>query len=232
MVRRAFMKFVAEYGYETVGAGTMREARALLARDPYVAMLLDRRRPDGDGLAICRYLREQGSEIAIIVLTALGEDIDVAEALKAGADDCVLKPPSVLVLNARIEAVLRRRQPGSPYRSRDMVIDPVHHKLTVRDPGSGQLVDFALTTRELRILSILADHPNEVVSRPVVAEAVWAGTPVQDNTIDVCMGRLRKRLGTRGEAIVTVRGDGYMLDVQRLIGLPAGATSDTTPTMS
>ncbi|NUP13562.1 MAG: response regulator transcription factor [Polyangiaceae bacterium] len=210
LLQRALVKMLQEAGYAAEGCATKAQARALLHGDaPYAAVLLDRRLPDGDGLDLCREMREADLKVPVIVITHLCDDEEVVEGFQAGADDYVIKPPSGAVLRARLAAVLRRR-PSRLAGSETMSIEPLQGRIVLRDGLNEQHI--ALSTRELRLLTILADHAETVVPRPMLVEAVWGpGAGVGDNTIDAALTRLRRKLGSRGDAIVTVKGAGIML---------------------
>lgn len=210
VVRRAFVKTLTDAGYEVEAVETKTQARALLDSQDFSALLLDRRLPDGDGLDLCRELRGHGRDIAVIVLTALGDDDDIVEGLDAGADDYVSKLSSSAVLCARVAAVLRRSPDGAVSYD-ELAIDPLRGQIVLRDEVSGE-EHIALSTRELRLFAVLADQPDTIVLRQTVVEAVWgSGRRVNENTIDGAIKRLRKKLGGRGDAIVTVKGTGFML---------------------
>ena len=168
-------------------------------------VLLDLELPDGDGVNVCRKLRER-SGVAIIVVTAYGEEPDRVNALDAGADDYLVKPFGLAELQARIRAVLRRVRPGGELiRHGPLVIDLRTRKVTV----GGQ--EIALTPKEFDILECLALDPGRVISRQEVLEAAWDSHwygPTK--VLDVHMAALRRKLGVPG-LIETVYGRGFRL---------------------
>src|SRR5690348_1696460 len=153
-------------GYSVDHVMTAREA--LSSADPDV-VLLDLGLPDGDGVNVCRRLRER-SGVAIIVVTARGEEPERVLALDAGADDYLVKPFGLAELLARMRAVLRRVRPGGEVlRHGPLTVDLRTRKVTV----SGQEV--ALTPKEFDILECLAADPGRVLSRQQILRA--RGTP-------------------------------------------------------
>jgi DNA-binding response OmpR family regulator len=168
-------------------------------------VLLDLELPDGDGVNVCRKLRER-SAVAIIVVTAYGEESDRVNALDAGADDYLVKPFGLAELQARIRAVLRRVRPGGELiRHGPLTIDLRTKKVTV----SGHEV--ALTPKEFDILECLALDPGRVVSRQEVLESAWDSHwygPTK--VLDVHVAALRRKLGVPG-LIETAYGRGFRL---------------------
>src|ERR1700733_15039912 len=168
-------------------------------------VLLDLELPDGDGVNVCRRLRER-SQTAIIVVTAHGEETDRVAALDAGADDYLVKPFGLAELQARIRAVLRRTQPGG-----DIVR---HGSLTVdlrTRKGGGAGGEVALTAKEFDILAALAADPGRVQSRQEILEAAWDSNwygPTK--VLDVHIAALRRKLGVPG-LIETIYGHGFRL---------------------
>jgi DNA-binding response OmpR family regulator len=168
-------------------------------------VLLDLELPDGDGVNVCRRLREK-SAVAIIVVTAYGEETDRVNALDAGADDYLVKPFGLAELQARIRAVLRRVRPGGEViRHGPLTIDLRTKKISV----NGQEV--ALTPKEFDILECLALDPGRVVARQEVLEAAWdAHWYGPTKVLDVHVAALRRKLGVPG-LIETVYGRGFRL---------------------
>jgi DNA-binding response OmpR family regulator len=200
-------------GYDTssatTAAGAIDQARALRPD----AILLDLGLPDGDGIDLCRELRELG-DAPIIILTSRDDEVDKVLALKLGADDYVTKPYSPRELLARIEAVLRRSRsrpssPGDERRIGDLVVRPASHQAHIGDRELG------LTRTEFAILSALTEYPDRVLSRAALRERVWgADWYAGDHVVDVHMANLRRKLdaGTDGPSrIRTVRGVGYRM---------------------
>jgi two-component system, OmpR family, alkaline phosphatase synthesis response regulator PhoP len=173
-------------------------------------ILLDLMLPGLDGLTVCRELKRDPltSSIPIVMLTAKGEEADIVVGLELGADDYIVKPFSPRVLQARIKAVLRRREhdeaDDASIRIHELGIYPARHEVTL------QGVPITLTTTEFRILHFLARRPGWVFSREQIINAVKGEDyAVTDRSVDVQIVGLRKKLGPAGEGIQTVRGVGY-----------------------
>jgi len=198
-------------GFEVRGVTTGEDAlKSARSKTPDV-ILLDLMLPGMDGLAVCRELREdpKTKQIPIVIVSAKGEESDIVSGLELGADDYITKPFSPKVLVARVRAVLRRRERGTPaddevLRVHDIVIHPGRHEVLVGDDR----ID--LTFTEFRILHTLARRPGWVYTRyQIVASIHGEHYPVTDRAVDVQIAGLRKKLGDAGEYIETVRGVGY-----------------------
>lgn len=177
-------------------------------------VLLDLMLPEIDGLEVCKKLKNspQTEHVRIIMVTAKSDESDIVIGLELGADDYITKPFSPKVLVARVRAVLRRKTtevPGesSVIRVHDIQIDPGRHRVLV----SGEAVE--LTSTEFGLLHFLAARPGWVFTRYQIVDAIH-GTdyPVTDRSIDVQVVGLRKKLGSAGKNIETVRGVGYRFE--------------------
>jgi len=189
-------------GYAVDHVTTGRDA--LDRADPDV-VLLDLGLPDGDGVDICRRLRQR-SGVAIIVVTARGEEPERVLALDAGADDYLVKPFGLAELLARIRAVLRRVHPGGGMLTHGPLgVDVRARKVTV----NGREVP--LTPKEFGILECLATDPGRVVSRQEILESAWdAHWYGPTKVLDVHVAALRRKLGVPG-LIEAVYGKGFRL---------------------
>jgi DNA-binding response OmpR family regulator len=189
-------------GYDVAHVTTGRDA---LSRDDPDVVLLDLGLPDIDGVEICRQLRER-SGLAIIVVTARGEEPERVLALDAGADDYLVKPFGLAELLARIRAVLRRVRPGGEVlRHGPLTVDLRTRKVSV----AGREV--ALTPKEFDILECLATDPGRVVSRQEILESAWdAHWYGPTKVLDVHVAALRRKLDVPG-LIETVYGRGFRL---------------------
>ena len=178
-------------------------------------VLLDWMLPKLSGIEVCRRIRgkPETRNLPVIMLTARGEETDRVRGLDTGADDYMTKPFSMVELNARIRAVLRRIRPGladDRLNHGDIVIDRVAHR--VRRAGQ----EIHLGPTEFRLLDHLMQHPGRVFSREQLLDAVWGSDVyVEARTVDVHVGRLRKALNLEGTVnpIRTVRSAGYSLDL-------------------
>jgi two-component system response regulator RegX3 len=185
------------------------------ARDAdFDLIILDLMLPKVSGVEVCRRIRAE-SPVPIIMLTAKDSEVDKVVGLEVGADDYVTKPFSALELLGRVRAILRRRE-----------LDRSDGAAAVRAIG-GLRVDFArhelivdgeqvsLTPSEFKVLYVLAQRPEEVVSKRAILEHLWESTFVGDqHACDVHISNLRRKVErdpSRPERIVTVRGFGYKL---------------------
>ena len=172
-------------------------------------ILLDLMLPDTDGLEICRMVKSDSktSHIPIIMLTAKSEEADIVTGLELGADDYMTKPFSPRILLARIKTVLRREreQKQTPvYSKHDIVLNTTTHEVYVKD----ELV--SLTATEFNILLLLMRRTGWVFTRnQIIDEVKGDDYPVTDRSVDVQIVGLRKKLGSSGVYIDTVRGVGY-----------------------
>ena len=202
------------FNVETFGTGEA-GLKAIEETQPDL-LILDIMLPGMSGLEICRRLKESSKtkEIPVIMVSARGEESDVVKGLELGADDYVTKPFSPKVLHARVEAVLRRGTDAK--KATDSVnIDKLEINVgRVEVRVEGQPV--ALTQSEFRILHFLAQRPGWVYTRVQIVEAIRGENyAVTDRTIDFQMVGLRKKLGSMGHLIETVRGVGYRFkDIQ------------------
>ena len=191
-------------GFDVARAAT---AAAALASEPTDVVLLDLRLPDGDGLDVCRELRAR-SDVAIIVVTARGEESDRVVGLELGADDYVVKPFGLRELIARIRAVTRRgagRLATGVLQVGGLTVDERARRAAL----DGR--DLELTSKEFDLLAALARDPGAALSRRRLLEEVWHTSWYGSaKTIDVHIAALRRKLGDAGW-IETVRGIGFRL---------------------
>lgn len=199
-------------GHRVEQVGDGRLALAALDREQFDAVILDRMMPRLDGLSVVETLRERGLTIPVIMLTALSMASDKVDGLEAGADDYVVKPVAAEELNARLAAVLRGRRwttgDSDTIRAGDIVVSPT----SFRAWRGGQPI--ALANLELKLLTELARHAGEVLTRAMLIERVWGYEfEPETNVVDVYIRRLRIKLTEGGAAdpIETVRGIGYSL---------------------
>ena len=176
----------------------------------YDAIVLDLMLPGLNGYMVCSELRAAQNWVPILVLTAMDDELDEAEALDCGADDYLAKPFSFVVLLARLRALLRRGAPPRPpvLVAGELALDPAAHRCWY---GGSEV---RLTTREFALLEYLMRRPGEVVSKAAILEHVWdSAWPDTSNVVEVYMGYVRKKLAAGCESCVieTVRGRGYRL---------------------
>ncbi|MCD6296221.1 MAG: response regulator transcription factor [Deltaproteobacteria bacterium] len=205
-------------GYRAVPAVNGEQALDLYESKKFDLVLLDIMMPGKSGYDVCRVIRSKDDDVPIIMLTAKGQEIDKVVGLQLGADDYVTKPFGVNELLARIAAVLRRsrkyaKQPSEEAKPPDHFtfgsaeIDGLQYRIT----QGGRTFD--LSARELRLLHFFHAHPNEVLSRDMLLNAVWGidyfGTT---RTVDQHIAQLRKKVEpdpNNPGFITTVHGVGY-----------------------
>ncbi|MCK4615578.1 MAG: response regulator [Pirellulales bacterium] len=175
-------------------------------------IVLDLMLPGIDGLEVCRRLKGdlKTREVPIIMLTAKSEERDVITGLDGGADDYVTKPFSPRVLLARVKSLMRRKdaelrtQHDTIIQIRELVIHPGRHEVKLQ----GESIN--LTYTEFALLQFLAKRPGWAYSRSQIVDAVKGEDyPVTERSVDVQVAGLRKKLGSFGGNIETVRGVGY-----------------------
>jgi two-component system alkaline phosphatase synthesis response regulator PhoP len=198
------------YAVESALDGPTGLARVL--KEKFDLVILDVMLPGKNGFDVCRELRRQGKDVAVIMLTAKSQLTDRVVGLKLGADDYLIKPFEPPELLARIEALLRRVKkenlgPVASFRFGDVEID--FESGDVRKGG----MPVGLAGKEIELLRYLIDHRGNVVSREELLEGVWEYQPgVSSRTIDVHVAWLRQKLEDQPQAprhIHTVRGVGY-----------------------
>jgi two-component system phosphate regulon response regulator OmpR len=201
-------------GYQVEVAGSLAQGRERLAGEPYDALVLDLMLPDGDGLDLCRELRNnpRTRQLPLLMLTARGEPMDRIVGLELGADDYLPKPFEPRELLARVKALLRR---AAPVSAPDEVLR--FGRLEI-DLGArvarlaGQPCD--LTSHQFDLLVVLAQSPGRVLSRDQIMDLL-KGHPLEafDRSIDVHISRIRAVIEDDPKAprrVLTVRGAGYV----------------------
>jgi DNA-binding response OmpR family regulator len=172
------------------------------------AIVLDIGLPDRSGLEVCRTLRERGSRVPVLMLTARDGVPDRVAGLDAGADDYMVKPFAYEELSARLRALARR---GGSTRDAVIRVGPITlveatRAVTVDD------VPLLLSQREFALLEVLLRHPDQVLSRDQLLDHAWPmGVAVTPNSVDAYVSFVRRKLGPAGERLQTVRGVGYRM---------------------
>jgi DNA-binding response OmpR family regulator len=197
-------------GYKVLSALNGEDALFVIRKERPALIVLDLMLPGIDGLEICKKLKADQAlaHIAIIMLTAKGEESDITTGLKLGADDYVTKPFSPKELVARVQAVLRRMQSDSAtedyIKIDDLVINLSKHEVTIKDEP------IPLTLTEFKILRHLADRPGRIFTRDqLLVEISGPEAVVTARTIDVHIASLRKKLKGFSSHIITIHGVGY-----------------------
>jgi two-component system OmpR family response regulator len=218
-LREQVVGYLREHGFLLHGAGDAAAMELILAAEPIDLVILDVMLPGEDGLSICRRLTETGGP-AIVMVSAMGEEVDRILGLELGADDYLPKPCSPRELLARVRAVFRRLdevrggapKKGKTYQFQGFVVDTVRRQL--RAPNGTTIL---LTAGEFSLLSVFLENPQRILSRDQLLEqARGSQTDVFDRAVDVQISRLRRKLhaSTEGEIIRTYRGAGYLFDAK------------------
>jgi two-component system OmpR family response regulator len=196
-------------GFDARAVGT---AKALLervaARVPD-AFVIDIGLPDADGRDVCQALRARGIDTPVLFLTARDALTDRLSGFRAGGDDYVCKPFDIAEVVVRLQALLRRAGDGTAFDAAGLEFDPTERRVGLNGATT------VLTPTEFRLLAALAGRQGKPVTRPALIGAAWPhGAIVHDNTLDVYIARLRRKLRSLGEApaIATVHGTGYRLE--------------------
>ena len=213
-VRESLRRALELEGYEIELAADGREALYRLERTTEPdAMILDVLMPGVDGLEVCRRLRDSGSKLPVLMLTARAEVESRVEGLDAGADDYVTKPFALDELLARVRALLRRTadeedESGELLRFENLELDPATREVT----RAGRPIE--LTRTEFSLLELFLRNPRQVLTRSIIFERVWGyDFGPTSNSLDVYIGYLRRKTEEAGapRLIHTVRGVGYAL---------------------
>ena len=171
-------------------------------------LVIDIGLPDSDGRDVCQALRSHGITAPVLFLTARDALTDRLSGFSAGGDDYLTKPFAFAELVARLRALERRSGNDSATEVHGLVLDPASHRVST-ESGTAPL-----TPTEFRLLGALASRPGETLRRRQLVAAAWPdGAVVHDNTLDVYIGRIRRKLAELDAAasIVTAHGVGYAL---------------------
>lgn len=217
-LREQITAYLSDHGYQVHAAADAKAMDVALSAAPIDLVVLDLMLPGEDGLSICRRLTADGGP-AIIMVSAMGEEIDRVLGLELGADDYLAKPCSPRELLARVRAVFRRLDEvrggapkrGKSYQFQGFIVDALRRQL--RAPNGTTIL---LTSGEFQLLSAFLDNPQRILSRDQLLDIARGDeADVFDRAVDVQISRLRRKLHacSDGEIIKTVRGAGYMFDV-------------------
>jgi two-component system phosphate regulon response regulator PhoB len=216
-----------EAGFETEAVGTGAEGLAAAQRLGPAVVVLDLMLPDVSGTEVCRQMRANPTlaDVAILMLTARGDEYDRVLGFEVGADDYVVKPFSVREVVMRVRGLAKRAHERRLARSgaaqaetvpadkqltwRGLAVDPIRHRVYVDG------VELTLRPLEFKLISLFLEQPGIVFTRAELLEEVWGMTAeVNTRTVDTHVRRLRERLGKHGDAVETVHGFGYRLRLE------------------
>lgn len=217
-IRNLLTDYLKRADYRVTAVGDGKAMRRVLETNRIDLVILDLMLPGEDGLTLCRELRSK-TNLPVLMLTARGEEVDRIIGLEMGADDYLAKPFNPRELLARIKSVVRRAQALPPNMETDKVhtlrfagwaLDVATRNITAAD---GLVVP--LSGAEYRLLRVFLDHPQKVLAREQLLELANGREAILfDRSIDVLVGRLRKRVrddSREPTLIKTVRGEGYVL---------------------
>ncbi len=209
-IRKLILYTLRTSGFEAEGFDRPSAFWAAMEQQPPRLLLLDIMLPEEDGLAVLNKLRlsPDTARLPVIMLTAKGSEYDKVVGLDAGADDYVPKPFGMMELVSRVKAVLRRTEaaPQEEYRLGSLYVCPARHEVKV----DGQPVQLAL--KEFEVLCLLLRSAGTVLTRDVLLSRIWGYRfDGESRTVDVHIRNLRKKLGSAGACIETVKGVGYKI---------------------
>lgn len=202
-------------GFQVAIARTVYDALMLIQDKEFDLLILDLALPDGSGFEICKKVR-LSSAVPIIFLTASDEEVNIVMGLDIGGDDYITKPFKLNELISRINALLRRAGLSdagqADLQSNGITVKPLENRV-FKDNR-----EIELTTAEYRLLSLLMQNPNIVLTREVILDRLWDCNSnfIDDNTLSVYVRRLRSKIEDEPENpryLLTVRGMGYKWNV-------------------
>ena len=202
-------------GYSVEVSKTVQEAFSKISKTNYDLLLLDLKLPDGSGFEICKKVR-MTSSVPIIFLTASDEEANIVMGLDMGGDDYITKPFKLSELSSRINALLRRAGVSNSLQN-----ELKSNGITIRLAENRVLKDnqaIELTYAEYRLLCLLMQNPNMLLTRTFILDRLWDGNGnfVDDNTLSVYVSRLRSKIEENPENpiyLLTLRGIGYKWNI-------------------
>jgi len=207
-IRKLISLNLLKNNYNVLEAENGVEALKIVAKNDIDMLLLDVMMPEKDGYDVCKELRKDNNNVPIIFLTAMDSEFDEVLGLELGADDYMKKPFSVKSLQSRMKTIFRRIEEPAQEKNKISIYDIEINKSDYTVRVSGKEVFFP--RKEFEILAFLSSHPNKVFPREFLLNRIWQDdTYVVDRTIDVHIGRIRKKLGENSKYIKTVVGVGY-----------------------
>jgi len=213
-----------QVGLEVVHSSSIAQALQYVRQQAFTLVILDLSLPDGDGLDLCRQLKQTDPEQAILMVSARHAEIDRVVGLELGADDYISKPFSVMEFQARVRSLLRRvlllttarsNPPSELVRVGDLMIDKHHHRVTLKG------ITLDLTATEFELLEFFAQQPRRVFTRSQLLSSVWGyHHSGYEHTVNSHINRLRSKLETNPQQpkmIETVWGVGYRFNPESVL---------------
>lgn len=210
VLREVLTRSLSESGHRVDAAATCDEAEAFWTLQPYDAVVLDLNLPDGSGLTALKSARHRGDATPVLVLTARNRTDERIAGLDAGADDYVGKPFELSEVEARLRALVRRSQGGKDrVEVGQLTLDRSVRRFFI----GGTPLD--LPAREFEVLWELASKPGRVISKRLLSDKLSGfDDALGDNALEAFISRLRRKLQGSGATIRTLRGLGYLLEVE------------------
>lgn len=210
ILARALIQALQDAGHAVDWLDTGLEADRFLAQTGADLLILDVNLPTLGGLEILRNLRARAQSFPVLILTAQGQVDDRVAGLDAGADDYLVKPFEMAELHARIRALARR---PSDARATIEVIGGVSYDRSARSLSTAAGI-MALSRRELALFEAFADNPGRVLSKEQLGERIYGiGADIDANAVELLVSRLRRKLDGNGLTIRTLRGLGYLVQI-------------------
>ena len=206
ITREGTKAYLEHMKYIVLAADNGKEALSLFLAHDFDLVLLDIMLPHTDGLTLLREFKHMKPNTAVVMLTALGDEKTQAQSFNDWADDYVVKPFSLVILEKRMAAILRRYHHSveDKWVYGEAEVDFSSYSASYK----GSLVE--MTTREMQVLEYLIAHEDQVITREQILNALWEDRYPNDRVIDVYIKNLRKKLML--DCIVTVKGVGYKLE--------------------
>jgi len=218
-IRQLLRDYLSGFAMSVVAVADGKAMAEALIKGSFDLIILDLMLPGEDGLSLCRNLRAK-SDIPVLMLTARGEAMDRIIGLEVGADDYIVKPFEPRELVARIQTILRRAR-GNGENSKEQkeaVFMGWRLNFILRQLVSPEELVIPLSNAEFRLLAVLIEHPNRVLTRDFLLDvARGRNMDVFDRSIDILISRVRQKLNDDPRTpsmIKTVRGEGYLFDVK------------------
>lgn len=206
---------LSKEGYHVYSASSLQEAGLLFETHSVELVICDIGLPDGSGIDFCRRLRQQGSKVLFLFLTALDTELDMVNGYDAGADDYITKPFSLMVFTSKVNAMLRRStsKKQRSVRSGDLTFYPAEKRVKKADDY------LALTPNEWKMLELFLSHPKSILSKQQLLDCLWdIDSPyIDDNAVAVNIRRLREKIEedpSRPQYIKNIRGMGYLWEME------------------
>ncbi|MDD4005080.1 MAG: response regulator transcription factor [Elusimicrobiaceae bacterium] len=211
-ISRLIDQILTKEGYNVKKASSLKMAQPGLAKPVPDLIIMDRRLPDGDGLELCRQIKNNPrlARIPVMFLTSKGSTADKVTGLKMGGDDYLTKPFQVDELLARVEVLLRRTavpaQQSAALAFADIEMDVENHTCTAAG------AEVKLWPKEFELLRIFLSRPGKVISKEFLSQQIWGHDFISTSrAVEMSVHRLKNKLGAKGGLLLTIKGYGFKL---------------------